>query len=1030
MPMNSRVVAGDIRRARAHHTAHAGGGRPMGFFGFRKKKWDEQARKAESAAAQEEQTGDALAQGSKLSDKIIEQQQWEDSLRRFVQSEGNRHKDEDRNEEYRAVEDLKRALLNSKDQAETVSPTVSTKESGGEEEHLSLLEIMNNYPLEPVQAPFIAPNVMSHTGAQSSDESEEINNELAPAYSETPAFLRDDEKTEELAVAVPATPSDSAGEVHAHFKEHLREVRAEGIDHSASEEAEVPSAADGNDTARGSVAGEYLSADQIKEARTRAAMIEAKNVGLDDLAAAYAARLGISLDSEEGGFREIEDEAPATPETSETTEPEEATEESGVAKPAASEAEIAESADAPSATPAPASEEPAESLKVESLESEVTSADASEPAVLEAEIAESADAPSAAPVPASEAQKLSTDDAEFIAESIVLTAPAHEAADLPALEEHRALYSLFEVMRSRGSGAMSLELRQVDEDMHYRMLHRGREIENGIVLPGMDWFMPVATLYTEAQRAGTPWNRAVVSLSPRLGGGLEVQASYLGTVDGQTTSESFMMSAAPDSDQDEGELVATAEAVEALQPALEDTAAEPSETDSESESDFGTGSAAPAAVAGVAIAGAVAVSDTVAAVEDTGATEVEPAESTAEPVEVIEGPEVVGEPTSESAEDRAPAEYEHDYENDPVFGSAAPEADSAEAEPALTEGSADKPSAELATEPTDSMSTVEASPVAEPSPEHAQEMEAALTAIVANARKKLDKTQEPALPTFLDDRELLSDEEETEERITEEPVVEEPTVEVSATEAEALVTEELVAEELASEASADDESAAEVSATEAQTQRVATSAPDVPEGNGHTAVLANIPAPAVSDLNDLPTVAAEPDTPSVQVLSPLVPSETQLAEGNLVLTEAQVAQRMAPVVEHLFGENGTAKDATTVLIRVRTLGSYYDALTHVRRNGFWEQVRTFELVPETLLDIPALKTDSYSEGEGSPLAMSLTFTPGVPVQAAFSYSTEQAFVSYPRPLDAERYVEELRMFPRLGSKIPAHRTSALAHWNL
>ena len=34
-----------------------------------------------------------------------------------------------------------------------------------------------------------------------------------------------------------------------------------------------------------------------------------------------------------------------------------------------------------------------------------------------------------------------------------------------------------------------------------------------------------------------------------------------------------------------------------------------------------------------------------------------------------------------------------------------------------------------------------------------------------------------------------------------------------------------------------------------------------------------------------------------------------------------------------------------MLIRVRALGSYYDALTHVRRNGFWEQVRTFELIP-------------------------------------------------------------------------------------
>ena len=46
------------------------------------------------------------------------------------------------------------------------------------------------------------------------------------------------------------------------------------------------------------------------------------------------------------------------------------------------------------------------------------------------------------------------------------------------------------------------------------------------------------------------------------------------------------------------------------------------------------------------------------------------------------------------------------------------------------------------------------------------------------------------------------------------------------------------------------------------------------------------------------------------------------------------------MTEALFGENGSAKDATTVLIRVRSVGSYYDVLTHVRRNGFWEQVRT------------------------------------------------------------------------------------------
>ena len=180
---------------------------------------------------------------------------------------------------------------------------------------------------------------------------------------------------------------------------------------------------------------------------------------------------------------------------------------------------------------------------------------------------------------------------------------------------------------------------------------------------------------------------------------------------------------------------------------------------------------------------------------------------------------------------------------------------------------------------------------------------------------------------------------------------------------------------------------------------------------------------------DLPPAEAEPDTPAHQAHSSVLAGDA-LAEGNLVLTDAKVIEHLAPVTEALFGENGSAKDATTVLIRVRSVGSYYDVLTHVRRNGFWEQVRTFELVSEEDLGIPTLKADSYSEGEGSPLAMSLTFTPGVPVQSAFDYSNEQAFVRYPRQLEADRYVEELRMFPRLGAKIPAHMANALTHWSM
>ena len=713
-------------------------------------------------------------------------------------------------------------------------------------------------------------------------------------------------------------------------------------------------------------------------------------------------------------------------------------------------------------------------------------------------------------------QKLSEDEAELVAESIILSEPAEGAATLPALPKQRALYGLAELMRTRGSGTMSLELRQVDEDMHYRLLHRGREVETGIVVPGIDWFAPVAALYTEAQQAGATWNRAAVSLKPRLGDGLEVHASYLGAVDGQTISESFLLEGVAV----EAKPVATAEAAEATSQDESQEAAvqsvDPIEAEREAIERELEAELAEKQAANEAEAAAVASEDPVVETAEEGASAglltaaglaaagtavAGSAASAQEKEDVEEAVEASDEPVQSDQTEFAPveAEFEHDYENDPVFGAATVEPETEQAEESAAE----------ATEVS-----------AEDSDEPGEDMEAALAAIVANAQKKLDaeeapaeevsaveeqkaaapvvaesftldrtqpveesadepvaeKAEEPALPAFLDDSELLAEQETSAasaEAHAEAPALEdaEPVAEsasvapglagalaaaaaVGTAGAAAKATEAKVSESKATEVKAPvaqeepAEKAAELKTVEVTpaakigeapaalapaSEAAAQAAPAAPAALPETApagLSSSISASALSELNQLPTIVAEPDTPSAAVQSPLVPSETQLAAGNLVLTEAQVAQRLAPVVEHLFGENGTAKDATTVLIRVRALGSYYDALTHVRRNGFWEQVRTFELIPETLLDIPALKTDSYSEGEGSPLAMSLTFTPGVPVQAAFDYANEQAFVTYPRPLDAERYVEELRMFPRLGSKIPAHMTSALSHWNL
>ena len=62
----------------------------MSFFGIGKKKLDEQSREeqsAETAKVQKEQASEDAPKNARLSQKIMEQQQWEDSLRRFVKSE-------------------------------------------------------------------------------------------------------------------------------------------------------------------------------------------------------------------------------------------------------------------------------------------------------------------------------------------------------------------------------------------------------------------------------------------------------------------------------------------------------------------------------------------------------------------------------------------------------------------------------------------------------------------------------------------------------------------------------------------------------------------------------------------------------------------------------------------------------------------------------------------------------------------------------------------------------------------------------
>lgn len=669
----------------------------MSFFGIGKKKLDEQSREeqsAETAKVQKEQVSEDAPKNARLSQKIMEQQQWEDSLRRFVKSESTRHQnhDEEQNEEHRAVEDLKRALLHGDEKVEESSATDElTEDQAEEQERRSLLAALGAFPQEseePVEVEQVA---------QAQDVEEDEAPVAEAAQPATPAFLRDDEEsaTEDASVE-EQEPKDAAEDARSHFEEHLRALRAQNTEDAASEDTAVEDAEADADTAGEAEGREELEAvveasenkaenahsvseaeeihtvEDMKAARTHAAVTEAQNAGLDDLAAAYAARLGITLDSEEETFVEvasdeaIAEETAADKATTEAPEPAEATESvedtdvsevsATVAETAedfeseetvdltAGEEEVVEPATATEEEPIEAVVEAPELLASELTEEENAVSDETEllsavsveekhdVSVSEAPAAKDFDAEEentaelifdasavAAPVVAAAAvastaktekaekaeektekgtsqsvaltaegidkkeaekhesaarddsteepvaelketeQKLSEDEAELVAESIILSEPVEGAATLPALPEQRALHGLAELMRTRGSGTMSLELRQVDEDMHYRLLHRGREVETGIVVPGVDWFAPVAALYTEAQQVGATWNRAAVSLKPRLGDGLEVHASYLGAVDGQTISESFLLEGAAV----EAKPVATAEAAEA-----------------------------------------------------------------------------------------------------------------------------------------------------------------------------------------------------------------------------------------------------------------------------------------------------------------------------------------------------------------------------------------------------------------------------------------------------------------------------------
>ena len=1170
----------------------------VGFFGIGKKKWEEQAKAAQAEAeAQADDVksalpnSDAEASDRTLAERVNEQQRWENSLRRFVQAESTRMQQEEQKSKDTSdlnFDALKQSAQHSGSSAEPSASTAGEARTSGSAESKKTVGASS----QAANADAAQKGSFTQESAQTSDTSAP---KRAPQISEYRAtsMPADAFETNSSATAVPSSNAASvsgtasvqteAGSQKQNVRDALKEFNETkyGTEHEGNTSS-VSSHADA--AAAPSSSAEKESAD-IKTPNVEDREREKLAAGVVPTDAeekpAFVPAPGVeSKNSNDKKTANADSTLESTPQESESASDVKASaHEKKSPSPEAQATNGLESSGTPSASK--------KSDKIEFVGSGATGSakhldDRNDPETLapgkNRSVETSAEKTSAEKMAvqhektvADEVSAHSSTDKDSKKQDVEKTARDEKASQNGAavasshasaasaegnekaevLTPENPLHDLVTAMRGYGSGKVSYELRQLGDDMHYRIFHRGSEVEQGVVVPTDAWFSSIASLYVRAQDAGRVWNRALVVANPGENGLVAVQASYTNTADASSYTTDYVLetsekdsasqkdssaksaeSAKSSADQSTASTEAAAQKTStAKTSALADSSGDTS-SQKESEAKLAQDKSDEQAKTAEsqkakdldnhtqnvksADADKANTQDSQKSEKSehtvdsekkpSGAHEKEQEVSAKAQADTAKSDSATAESTksgssalaagtlgaagvtaagiaASSKSDREDSRYEYDYDADPqnVTGrhgaqaaeQSKTETDSAKAgavsekseKSAVSGASAAKDSSDLSTPEAEVEKTkVEKSSEDE---EELNSMQAALATIVASseAKKTASNAKEDAADTSAavktsgtdlksaadktsEDSQKAADSESTVKAESDAKT----TAGYTSENQSANVTQAAVKESQAGTTSTDSSSALPkhvddlalvpevekdslTGSTDTKPQESASNKQDAPAAQTTSAVAAQSGESTVKgktaqhESADLPPAEAEPDTPAHQAHSSVLAGDA-LAEGNLVLTDAKVIEHLAPVTEALFGENGSAKDATTVLIRVRSVGSYYDVLTHVRRNGFWEQVRTFELVSEEDLGIPTLKADSYSEGEGSPLAMSLTFTPGVPVQSAFDYSNEQAFVRYPRQLEADRYVEELRMFPRLGAKIPAHMANALTHWSM
>lgn len=1168
----------------------------VGFFGIGKKKWEEQAKAAQAEAeAQADDVksalpnSDAEASDRTLAERVNEQQRWENSLRRFVQAESTRMQQEEQKSKDTSdlnVDALKQSTQHSGSSAEPSASTAGEAKTSGSAEGKKTVGASS----QAANADAAQKGSFTQESAQTSDTSAP---KRAPQISEYRAtsMPADAFETNSSATAVPSADAASVsgtasaqteeGSQKQNVQDALKEFNETkyGTEHegntssvsSHADAAAAPSSSAEKDSAdiktpnvedreREKLAAGVVPTDaEEKPAFVPAPGVESKNSNDKKTANADSKSTLESTPQESESVSDVKASAHEKKSPSPEAQATSGLESSGTpsASKKSDKIEFVGSGATSSAKHLDDRNDP-ETLAPEKNRSVETSAEktsAEKMAVQhEKTVADEISAHSSTDKDSKKQDVEKTVRDEKASQNGAAAASSHAAASVEGNEKaevltpENPLHDLVTAMRGYGSGKVSYELRQLGDDMHYRIFHRGSEVEQGVVVPTDAWFSSIASLYVRAQDAGRVWNRALVVANPSENGLVAVQASYTNTADASSyTTDYILETSEKDSASQKDSSAKSAESAKssadqsttsteaadqktstaktsALADSSDDTSsqkeseaklaqdksdeqAKTAESQKAKDLDDHTQNVKSADADKVdtqdsqkseksehtvdsekksSEAQDKAQEVSAKAKADTAKSDSATAESTKSGSSTLAagtlgaaGVTAAG-IASSSKSDREDSRYEYDYDADPQNVTGRHDAQAAEQSKTETDSAkagavSEKSSVSGVSVAKDSsgLSTPEAEvekTKVEKSSEDEEElnsMQAALATIVASseAKKTASNAKEDAADTSAavktsgtgsksaadktsEDSQKAADSESTVKAESDAKT----TAGYTSENQSANVTQAVVEESQAGTTSTDSSSALPkhvddlalvpevekdslTGSTATKHQESASNKRDALAGQSATAVAAQSETSNVDgktaqhESADLPPAEAEPDTPAHQAHSSVLAGDA-LAEGNLVLTDAKVIEHLAPVTEALFGENGSAKDATTVLIRVRSVGSYYDVLTHVRRNGFWEQVRTFELVSEEDLGIPTLKADSYSEGEGSPLAMSLTFTPGVPVQSAFDYSNEQAFVRYPRQLEADRYVEELRMFPRLGAKIPAHMANALTHWSM